>query len=131
MKLARSVFLIGGIWGIVVLAPFYLRFEAIGRETPPAITHPEFYYGFLSVAFAWQLAFLLIAADPIRFRPMMRVAIVEKVGYVVSVAFLYAQGRVAWGDLTLGAIADLVLGSLFLVAFLSTRDVKPVHRRPV
>jgi hypothetical protein len=25
MKLARSVFLIGGIWGIVVLAPFYLR----------------------------------------------------------------------------------------------------------
>ena len=128
MKLARSVFLIGGIWGIVVLTPFYLRFEAIGQETPPAITHPEFYYGFLSVALAWQLAFLLIAADPIRFRPMMGVAIFEKFGYVASIAFLYAHGRVAWGDFTLGAIADLVLGSLFLAAFLSTRVVRPVHR---
>jgi hypothetical protein len=128
MKLARSIFVIGGIWGIVVLAPFFVRFEAIGRETPPAITHPEFYYGFLSVALAWQLAFLLIAADPIRFRPMMGVAILEKLGYAGSIAVLYAQERVSPGDFTLGAVADLVLGALFVVAFLSTRRVRPVHR---
>jgi hypothetical protein len=128
MKLARGVFLIGGIWGLVVLAPFYLRFDAIGRATPPAITHPEFYYGFLSVALAWQLAFLVIAADPIRFRPMMAVAMVEKFGYVASIAVLYARGQVAWGDFTLGAIADLVLGSLFLAAFVTTRVARPADR---
>jgi hypothetical protein len=105
-----------------------LRFDAIGRATPPAITHPEFYYGFLSVALAWQLAFLVIAADPIRFRPMMAVAMVEKFGYVASIVVLYARGQVAWGDFTLGAVADLVLGSLFLAAFLSTRVARPVDR---
>jgi hypothetical protein len=128
MKLARSVFLIAGVWGIAVLAPFYLRFDVIGREAPPAITHPEFYYGFLSLAFAWQIAFLVIAADPIRFRVMMPVAILEKVGYVGSIAVLYTQRRVVWGDFTLGAIADFVLGALFLVAFLSTRPLKTERR---
>ena len=49
MKFARGVFLIAGIWGVAVLVPFYFRFDAVGREAPPAITHPEFYYGFLVV----------------------------------------------------------------------------------
>jgi hypothetical protein len=120
MNTARIVFLMAGVWGIAVLVPFYFRLEAIGRETPPAITHPEFYYGFLSVALAWQVAFLVIAAHPLRFRPMMTVAILEKFSYVASIGVLYAQGRVAAGDFTLGAVADFVLGTLFVWAFLST-----------
>ena len=122
MKLARWVFLSAGIWGIAVLTPFYFRFDAIGRDTPPVVTHPEFYYGFLGVALAWQIAFLVIAADPIRFRPVMAVAIVEKFGYVGSIAVLYGRGLVAWGEFTLGAVADAVLGALFVVAFVSTRS---------
>lgn len=70
-----------------MLVPFYFRFDAVGREAPPAITHPEFYYGFLVVSLAWQIGFLLIAADPIRFRPMMAIAMVEKFGYVGSSPF--------------------------------------------
>ena len=34
----------------------------VGRDYPPAITHPEYFYGFLGVAAAWQVAFLVIAA---------------------------------------------------------------------
>jgi hypothetical protein len=115
------VFLIGGIWGVAVLTPFYFMFDTIGREAPPPITHPEFYYGFMAVALAWQIAFLVIAADPVRFRLMMPVAVVEKMSYVATIASLYASGRVGVGRFTLGAFADLVLGLLFLAAFLSTR----------
>ena len=67
-------------------ALYHRRFDSIGRETTPAITHPEFYYDFLSVALACQVAFLVIAADPIGFRPMMAVAIVEKFGDAGSIA---------------------------------------------
>ena len=121
MKLARVVFLIGGTWGIAVLVPLYFRFNTIGRDAPPPITHPELYYGFLATALAWQVVFLIIAANPIRFRPMMMAAIVEKFSYAGSIAALYRQGRVAYGDFTLGATADVVLGAMFLAAFLSTR----------
>lgn len=93
------------------------------RDSLP-ITHPEFYYGFLSVALAWQIAFLVIAADPIRFRPMMVVAIVEKFGYVTSIAVLYGQGSITWGDFTIGVVVDAVLGALFLLAFVSTRGIR-------
>jgi hypothetical protein len=120
MKFAQWVFSIAGIWGIVVLTPLYFRFDALGRATPPPITHPEFYYGFLAVALVWQLAFLLIATDPVRFRPLMIVAILEKFTYVASIGMLYARGRVGAGDFTLGAAADFVLGSLFVAAFLAT-----------
>jgi hypothetical protein len=43
----------------------------ISRNDPPAITHPGFYYGFVSVGLAWQVAFFVIARDPVRFRLMM------------------------------------------------------------
>jgi hypothetical protein len=35
-------------------------FDLIGRQNPPAITHPGFYYGFITVGLAWQVAFLVI-----------------------------------------------------------------------
>jgi len=71
MKFARIVFLIAGIYGILVLTPLYFLEQTIGRETPPPITHPEFFYGFVGVGLAWQIVFLIIARDPLRFRPMM------------------------------------------------------------
>ena len=46
MKFARVVFLIAGLYGLVVLTPGYFFEQAIGRETPPPITHPEFFMVF-------------------------------------------------------------------------------------
>ena len=70
MIFARRVFLIAGIYGLLVLLPLYFMEARIGRDQPPAITHPEYFYGFLGVAVSWQVAFLVISRDPVRFRPL-------------------------------------------------------------
>src|SRR5262249_29225926 len=70
-RFARVVFLVAGIYGMVVLAPGFFTERALAQRMPPAITHPEFYYGFFGVALAWQVAFLIIARDPERFRPLI------------------------------------------------------------
>src|SRR5262245_49050312 len=107
MKFAKYVFWIAGIWGVIVLTPLYFMFVEIGRRSPPPITHPEFYYGFAGVAMVWQLAFLVIGNDPIRLRPMMVPAVLEKFVYVGTVIVLYIQGRLASSALLFGA-TDLV-----------------------
>src|SRR5678815_2851114 len=64
IRFARTVFTCAGIWGFVVLTPLYFSFDLVGRFYPPAITHPDFFYGFIGVAIAWQIVFLLIGRDP-------------------------------------------------------------------
>ncbi len=81
MKFAKIIFYIAAIWGILILTPLYFMFDLIGRQDPPPITHPGFYYAFVSVGLAWQIAFFIIARDPVRFRPLMIAAILEKFGY--------------------------------------------------
>lgn len=81
MTFAKIVFWIAGIWGVLVLTPLYFMFDLIGRKDPPPITHPAFYYGFVSVGLAFQFAFIVIAGNPKRLRPMMIPAVIEKFGY--------------------------------------------------
>lgn len=119
MKFAKAVFRIAGIWGILVITPLYFIFDAIGIKDPPPITHPAFYYGFTGVALVWQIAFLMISTDPVRFRPLMIPAILEKLVYCVPVVILVAQNRTRSFDLIFAAI-DLTLGVFFLVAYLRT-----------
>jgi len=119
MKFAKVVFWIAAIWGIVVITPLYFLFDTIGRQDPPAITHPGFYYGFASCALAWQFAFVVIARDPVRFRTMMIPAVFEKFSFGVSQAVLYSQHRLHGSDFFLGAI-DTLLGVLFLLAYFRT-----------
>ncbi len=85
-RFARRVFAIAGIYGLIVLVPQYFTESRIARDFPLALTHPEYFYGFLGVAIAWQLGFLVIAKDPIRFRPLMVPAMLEKLGFSVPVA---------------------------------------------
>lgn len=119
MKFAKIVFWIAGIWGVLVLTPLYFMFDLIGRQDPPVVTHPGFYYGFISVGLAWQVAFLVIARDPLRFRPMTIPSMVEKFGYGVSLMALYLQHRLHASDLVFGGV-DALLGVLFLLAFFRT-----------
>ena len=119
MKFAKRVFLGAGIWGVVVLTPLYFLFDAIGRQGPSPINYPQFYYGFLAVALAWQFAFLVIGTDPARFRWLMLPSIVEKLGYCLTMGVLYLQGRITYVD-ALVIPPDLVLGVLFVVAFAKT-----------
>ena len=94
-------------------------FDVIGRQDPPAITHPGFYYGFISVGLAFQVAFIVIARDPVRLRPMMIPSVLEKFGYGATLLVLYLQHRLHASDLVFGGV-DILFGVLFLAAFFRT-----------
>ena len=115
----RRVFLFAGIYGLLSLLPMYFMEDWIGQHFPPAISHPEQYYGFVGLALAWQAAFLLIASDPVRYRPVMLAAILEKVMFAVPAVLLSIQGR-APSAVMGAAMIDLVLCALFVHAFQRT-----------
>jgi hypothetical protein len=119
MTFARVVFRVAGVWGIFVLTPLYFLVDVTGRRYPVPVDYPQFFYGFLSLAMAWQIAFLVIASSPARFRPLMIPSIIEKFGHVAGVAVLYGQGRLSVADAT-AAGPDLLLGVLFVTAFAMT-----------
>ncbi len=119
MKFAKVVFWVAGIWGVLVIAPLYFLFDEIGRKDPPAITHPGFYYGFVGLGLAWQIAFLIIATDPGRFRPMMIPSVVEKFTFGIAVVVLVMQGKTRETDIVFAA-TDMTLGVLFILAYWRT-----------
>ena len=120
MRFARIVFLVAGVWGIVVLTPLYFHVDITGRPYPPPSDYPQFFYGFLWVTMLWQGVFLLIGSNPGRFRPLMIPAVLEKLGFVITVAVLHGQGRIST-DAAMAAAPDLLLGLLFIAAFVKTR----------
>ena len=122
MKFAKIVFWSAGIWGVLVLTPLYFMFDLISRQDPPPITHPAFYYGFAGAGLAWQIAFLMIATNPVRFRPIMIACVVEKFTYAAALIVLYLQNRLHPSDLTFGVV-DLLFGVLFVVVFFRVGDV--------
>lgn len=83
MNFAKKVFLIAGIYGLIALLPMYLLEDKTGRDFPAAISHFEYSSGFIGVTVAWQILFLTLSTDPLRYRPMMIPAILEKVLFVV------------------------------------------------
>ena len=110
---------LAGVWGIAVLTPLYFLVDITGRQYAPPTAYPQFFYGFLSVALAWQIGFLIIGSDPARFRPLMIPAIVEKLGYVVTLIFLFSRSQVSAVDAQ-AAVPDGLLGLLFVAAFIRT-----------
>jgi hypothetical protein len=119
MLFAKRVYYIAGIYGLLALLPQYFLEEKTGRDYPPAVTHPEYFYGFVGVAVAWQVAFLIIASDPVRFRPLMPATFIEKATFGLAVFTLYALGRV--NTMMVGAAAiDMLLCTLFIVSYVKT-----------
>lgn len=96
MRFARWVFLVAGAGGIVVLMPIYFLVDLTGRQYAAPVDYPQFFYGFLSVAMAWQIAFLAIGWSPARFRPLMVPCIVEKLGHVAGWRCCMSRGAFRW-----------------------------------
>jgi len=120
MRFAKIVFLVAGIYGLIVLLPQYFFEERTGHDYPPPITHPEYYYGFIGLAVVWQIVFLILSRDPVRYRPLMIPAILEKACFAIPAVILLLQHRIP--GLIFGfAMVDAVLGMLFLIAYLKTR----------
>jgi hypothetical protein len=118
IKFAQRLFLGAGIYGMVVLAPMFFLEHLIGEHDPPAITHAEFYYGFVCTALAWQIVYLMMWREPLRLRPMLIPAIMGKAGFGISVLVLFAQGRLAARNIVLPSI-DLLLAALFAWAYVA------------
>lgn len=119
---AKRTFLIAGIYGILVLFPMFFTIESFGNDFPPAITHPEFYYGFVACALAWQVVFIIISRDPVRYRPLMLpAALLEKFIFVGIVAYLYLTEGMN-PNILAGASIDFILGILFIVSFIKTKE---------
>jgi hypothetical protein len=117
MSFARRVFATAGIYGLIVMLPqIFLK--------PPA--SPEVYYGFVGAVLAWQVAFLIVAKDPARFRPLIPATWIEKGAFGIAVPLLYLQGRVPAFLMGFAAV-DLLWGALFVEAWRRTKtDMKEI-----
>jgi hypothetical protein len=122
MKFAKWAYLIAGIYGLIILIPQYFLEVKNGIDYPPPINHPEYYYGFIGIAVAWQIAFLIISRDPKRFHLLMIASILEKYTYGIATVVLFLQSRVAAAVLVVGSI-DLILGTLFIIAYFRVKKM--------
>ena len=116
MKFSRWVFNIAGVYGVISVAPLYFMEQSIGGQDPPPITHPMFFYGFVGVTLAWQLLFFAIAYQPVRLRPVIPFAVLEKLSFGIGAMVLYRGGRLDHIDLYFGGI-DLALAVLFTLVW--------------
>jgi hypothetical protein len=121
MKTARLIFALAGIYGLIVLTPFFFLEPMIARATPGGLTHPEYYYGFLGAATVMQFVYLAIARDPVRFRPLMPIGALAKTAFFVPVLILWAEGRIAPVTLDFASI-DMLLAAAFIHAWRATPE---------
>ena len=116
MGFARWVFRVAGIYGILLVAPMFF----LEPRLAPGAIHPVFFYGWVSLNLMWQVLFLVVSTNPIRYRPMVLVSGVEKASAVIVIPWLYLAERV--NGMWLGAaVADLVFAALFIASYLVTR----------
>jgi hypothetical protein len=120
MRFARFSFSVAGWWGLLSLTPLFFMYRLVGEKNPPALTHPEYYFGFLCVTMAWQIAFLLIARSPLRHRALMAPAFIEKFGYAGACLLLTSLKMAAVSTAFFGMI-DFCFGVLFLISWMKCR----------
>jgi protein-S-isoprenylcysteine O-methyltransferase Ste14 len=119
VRLARRVFAIAGIYGLIVLLPLYFAEPLLAAQAP--VNHPEYFYGFIGAASVFQLVYLTIARDPVRFRPLMPLAVLAKLNFFVAVAILVALGRTnPWSMAPVSV--DLLLGLAFAFVWLQLAE---------
>ena len=119
VRAARRIFSVAAIYGVVVLLPLYFA-EPIMEKAGRPVNHPELLYGLFGAALGFQLVYWTIGRDPLRFRPLMSIAVLAKWSFGIPVAILFASGRVDAMTFTLSSI-DLAISILFLVAWRITR----------
>ena len=120
VKVTKVVFRVAGIYGLLILAPIYFMENKIGQDTPPAITHPEYFYGFIGLGLAWQFLFLVLSTDPVKYRAMILPSILEKISYGIALAVLFAQHRLPVSVLAVGSV-DWIFALLFLAAYFKSK----------
>jgi len=114
MKTARYIFLISGIYGITILVPQLFRENAFAP-----LTHPEFFYGFILVTLAFQVLYLVISSDPLKYRYIMLPGMISKGAYITSCIILFLNGRLN-KEILIASSPDLLMLGLFIYCFIIT-----------
>ncbi|MEK6372389.1 MAG: hypothetical protein AABO58_06805 [Acidobacteriota bacterium] len=125
MKFAARVFSLAGVYGLGLALLYFLE-SKLGVWLPPAINHPEFYYGFTGTVVALHLLFFVVAKDPARYRPLMPLFVLEKAIFGGTMICLYLAGRVGLLPWVYGGLGDLGWGVLFLLSYLKLKEGAPV-----
>ncbi|MEO9500610.1 MAG: hypothetical protein ABJD75_16010 [Parasphingorhabdus sp.] len=121
MRFTKVIFWVAAIYGIVALLPGYFG----ESQYVPAISHPEFYYGFHGLALVFQLVFIMIARDPLRYRALIPIAVLEKASFFLPSLVLWSQGRLEVGGPFIGAMIDGIFMLLFVWSWKLSRDFRP------
>lgn len=118
MNFAKWIFRVAGAFGLLVTIPL------VFGESMMTVRQPEFYYGFVFLNICWQIVYLVMSSDPVRFRPMMLPAVLAKASGAAALLWLFLQDRIS-GQWVAAATVDTAFAVLFLVAFGATRRVVP------
>jgi hypothetical protein len=113
MKLTKWIFLIAGIFGLLVTVPL------VFAEKIMAVKQPEFYYGFVFLDICLQIVYIIISRSPIRFRPIMIPAFLAKASGTVTLTWLYLIDCVSSRWIAIGAV-DGVFAVLFFIGYFLT-----------
>jgi hypothetical protein len=116
---AKRVFQVAGVWGLFILSVAYAAHYLGNEEWAVVTSHPQYVHGFFLVTLAWQVAFLIIATDPVRYRLLMLAAMLEKFPFTLATILLYAADAAPVAALVV-ALIDGVLGVLFAAAYIMT-----------
>lgn len=108
------------IYGLIILLPLYLLERQVAAPAA-SLAHPEYYYGFVGAAAAWQLVYWTIGGEPLRYRAFMPLGVIAKFGFWIPTFLLWLNGRTPTSTFALVNV-DLVLGIAFFFAW---RSLKP------
>ena len=118
-KQASWLFRGAAIYGLILLLPLYFMEKTVAAPDA-AFAHPEYYYGFVGAAAAWQLVYWTIGGDPAKYRAFMLLGVVAKFGFWIPTCLLWVAGRTPTSTFAL-TCGDLILGLAFLFAWLRLR----------
>jgi hypothetical protein len=111
-RLVGWIFRVAALYGVVVLLPMYF----LAVPDPYRLTQ----LGFVGLALVFQVVFWVIGGDPVRFRPLVPLAVAEKAVFGIPALAFFVLGRTD-GFTALFAAIDVILGAVFVWAFLRLR----------
>jgi hypothetical protein len=112
-RITTWIFAVAGIYGTALMLAMLIHPPAMLGKAPTQ--QPEMYYGFITICLAWQIAFLLIATNPKKYRPLILIAaLFEKFAFVIVLVVLLLQHRAGhhW-------IPSATIEFLFALSFLA------------
>ena len=118
MKFATWTFRVAGVVGLLVTIPLLFGESVMG------VRQPEFYYGFVFLNICWQIAYVVVSLDPVRYRPVVLPAILAKGSGAATLIWLFLQGRIS-GQWVPAAATDAAFSILFIIAYWATRRMLP------